>query len=193
MPMRLKVNDDTYLRLLRPDEAPMVFAEIAANRLFLRQWLPWLDENQTASETRPHLQHWWNGYHQGDGFSLGIFHEEQFCGTLGFHAFDHKNRITSLGYWLSERFNGRGVMTTCVAKLLDYAIDDRNMNRVYIRCATKNFASRAVPERLGFVHEGAQREAEWLYDHFVDLEIYSMLEREWHARRMAQRTMQNHL
>ena len=183
MPLRLTVNAEIYMRLLRPDEAAMVFAEVDRHRDYLRRWLPWLDETHTSADTRPHLEYSWNGYHQGIGFSLGIFFEEHFCGTIGFHAFDLKNRITSLGYWLSEDFTGRGIMTACTGRLVDYAIDDRHMNRVYIRCASENAASRAIPERLGFVHEGTQREAEWLYDHFVDLEIYSMLKREWHARR----------
>lgn len=187
MPMRLSVNDAVHLRLLQPDEAAVVFAEIDANRAFLRQWLPWLDETSSSADTRPHLRHWWNGYHHGDGFSLGIFYGGAFCGTVGFHAFDHRNRVTSMGYWLSARFNGKGIMTAAVAKLVDYAIDDRDMNRVYLRCATENYRSRAVPERLGFVHEGTQRESEWLYDHFVDLEVYGMLRREWHARRLQNR------
>lgn len=180
--MRLQISPRLELRLLRPDEANLVFDEIDANREFLRVWLPWLDENLTAADTRPHIEHWWRGYHQGLGFSLGIFADLEFCGTIGFHAFDTRNRITSLGYWLSERFTGRGIMTQAVGRLTQYAFVERNINRLYIRCATENVPSRRIPERLGFIHEGTQREAEWLYDRFIDLEVYSMLQREWLRR-----------
>ena len=74
-------------------------------------------------------------------------------------------------------------MTRSVARVIDYAVLDRGMNRIYIRCGTENRKSRAIPERLGFVHEGTQREAEWLYDHYTDLELYSVLAREWMQRR----------
>ena len=35
------------------------------------------------------------------------------------------------------------------------------------------------PERLGFTYEGTLRDKEWLYDHFVDSAVYSMLDDEW--------------
>ena len=34
---------------------------------------------------------------------------------------------------------------------------------------------------FGFVEAGTMREAEWLYDHFVDNVVYSMLDRDWPA------------
>jgi ribosomal-protein-serine acetyltransferase len=54
-----------------------------------------------------------------------------------------------------------------------------NLNRLVITCATQNQKSRAIPERLGFVHEGIARDAEWLYDHFVDHDIYAKLHCDW--------------
>jgi ribosomal-protein-serine acetyltransferase len=65
------------------------------------------------------------------------------------------------------------------AACIDDAIRDQDMNRVYIRCAEKNIPSKRIPEALGFKLEGVQREAEWLHDHFVNLEVYSLLAAEW--------------
>jgi len=89
------------------------------------------------------------------------------------------NRSTSIGYWLGERFQGSGVMTKSCKALIEYAFRELKLNRVEIRCAEKNLRSRAIPERLGFVNEGMIREAEWLYDHFVDHVVYGVLAREW--------------
>jgi ribosomal-protein-serine acetyltransferase len=38
------------------------------------------------------------------------------------------------------------------------------------------------------MQEGILREAEWLYDHYVDLVVYSMLKRVWVTRRNGSRS-----
>ena len=53
------------------------------------------------------------------------------------------------------------------------------LHRLEIRCAVENHRSSAVPRRLGFLEEGILREAEWLYDHWVDLRVFSMLAQDW--------------
>ena len=62
---------------------------------------------------------------------------------------------------------------------VDYAFRELKLNRVEVRCAEENSKSRAIPERLGFVKEGIIREAEWIYDHYVDDVVYGILSREW--------------
>ncbi len=53
------------------------------------------------------------------------------------------------------------------------------MNRIEVTCAIGNDKSSAIPKKLGFVFEGVSRGAGWLYDHFVDLEVHSLLAKEW--------------
>jgi ribosomal-protein-serine acetyltransferase len=63
--------------------------------------------------------------------------------------------------------------------LIDYAFNRLKLNKVEIYCAENNIKSQAVPKRFGFTKEGVIREAEFLYDRFVNLEIYGLLSREW--------------
>ena len=53
------------------------------------------------------------------------------------------------------------------------------ISKVEIRVASGNINSRSIPYRLGFVEEGCIRQAEWLYDHYVDHIVYGMLVKEW--------------
>lgn len=70
-------------------------------------------------------------------------------------------------------------MTRVTQALIDHAFTDLDFNRVEIRAAFENTKSRSIPERLGFKQEGQIRQAEWLYDHYVDHVIYGMLASDW--------------
>jgi len=171
----ISISRDLVLRVLRPSEAGALFSLIQKNRDHLREWLPWVDATRSPVDTRKFLEISYGGFLHGAGFNFGIRHHGGLVGLVGFHGFDMANRITSLGYWLSEDACGKGIMRESVAGCVQYAFTDRDMNRLYVRCATNNFRSKRIPESLGFTHEGTQREAEWLYDHFVDLDVYSIL------------------
>ncbi|MBA2871009.1 RimJ/RimL family protein N-acetyltransferase [Anoxybacillus calidus] len=89
-------------------------------------------------------------------------------------------RQASVNY-ITEEAQGKGIVTKSVKAILDYVFRELGLNRVEIRCGVHNKKSRAIPERLGFVQEGIIRDGEWLYDHFHDLVVYSMLAKDWLA------------
>jgi ribosomal-protein-serine acetyltransferase len=70
-------------------------------------------------------------------------------------------------------------MTASVRRLINYGFGDLNLNRIEIRVAVGNQPSQAICDRLGLKEEGILRQAEWLYDHFVDLRVNSVLRSEW--------------
>jgi ribosomal-protein-serine acetyltransferase len=76
-------------------------------------------------------------------------------------------------------------MTRSVAALVRYAFEVYGLNRVEIRVGTENGRSRAIPERLGFSHEGTLHAAEWVSDRFIDHEVYGLLVDDWRAGRGA--------
>ncbi len=88
---------------------------------------------------------------------------------------DWANRSAALSYWLDEAHQGKGIMTASCRAFISYAFTTWKLNRIAIQCATRNTRSRAIPERLGFTLEGMLREAEWLYDHYVDHAVYGLL------------------
>ena len=92
---------------------------------------------------------------------------------------NQRNRNAEIGYWLGAEHQGRGLVTRACAALVSYAFDTMALHRVEIYCAPDNTRSRRVPERLGFAVEGTLRDAEWLYDHYVDNVLYAMLSTEW--------------
>lgn len=174
-----QVNDEIKLRLLEPHHADTLFVLVDSNRQHLRQWLPWLDANVAVSDTLHFIQATQRQFADNSGFVAGIWYCGELVGVIGHNRIDWENRISWPGYWLAEGFQGKGIMTKSCRVLIKHAFAELHLNRIDIRCAVWNSKSRAIPERLGFQQEGIIRQAEWLYDKFVDHIIYGILKSEW--------------
>ncbi len=172
-----RVNDRIELRLLQISDAAELFALTNANRDYLRTWLPWLDGTNSVADTKSFIESTLEPS-ANRGLAAAICDEGSIIGLIGYNHIDKQNRIGSIGYWLAENYQKQGIMTTSCQAICDYGFTTLNLNRLVINCATDNQASRSIPERLGFIHEGTIRDAEWLYDRFVNHEIYSLLDRD---------------
>lgn len=177
--IRLTIDDATELKLLEERDAVELFTLVDSNREHLRRWLPWVDYNRSVEATRSFISASIEQYRNRNGFQMGVRVNGALVGVIGCHNCDWANRSTSIGYWLSAPFQGRGLMTKSCRTLLDYLFTKLGMNRIEIRCAVENKRSRSIPERLGCTQEGTLRQSQWLYDRFVDLIVYSTLRSDW--------------
>ena len=112
---------------------------------------------------------------------LVIYRKNKLIGRIGLYDIDHHNGIANIGYWLGEKFQGKGVMTSCCRFLISHAFETMSINRIEIKCAVENKPSQGIPERLDFTREGTIRQGERHADGFVDLFLYSLLREEWHS------------
>ncbi|UOQ86552.1 GNAT family N-acetyltransferase [Gracilibacillus salinarum] len=174
-----KIDEELSLKLIELKDAERVFTLTDSSRDYLRKWLPWLDFTTKLEDTKTFIKNSLKGYAEGESLTTFIVYQNEIVGTAGYNSLDWSNKIAYIGYWLGEDYQGKGIMTRVAGALTDYAINELNMNKVDIRAAAQNHKSRAVPERLGYVQEGSVRQAEWLYDHYVDHVIYGMLAEEW--------------
>ncbi len=175
----IPVRQDLELRLRTGEDAEAFFKVTDKNRAYLREWLPWVDATKTVDDTRKFILGATAKFESGEGHDFGIWYEGQWVGSIGFHYWDKANRKDTIGYWLAEDFQGKGIITDSVRALIKYGFEEMDLNRIEILCAIGNKKSQAIPERLGFKNEGVTRECEWLYDHFVDSVTYSILRSEW--------------
>lgn len=179
---RYVVDDRTTLAVIEPRDAEAVFALVDDSRGYLRQWLPWVDKSRSVEDTRAFIETALKQHARDEGFQCVIRYDGKVAGLIGFRRVDWDNRIAEIGYWLGETYQGRGIMTACCRALVDFAFREHGLNRVEIHVATGNLKSRAIPERLGFTHEGTFRDLEWVNDRFVDGAVYAMLRRDWRQR-----------
>ena len=156
-----------------------LYVLVDKNRKYLRKWLPWVDGVTSEEDVSIFLSRTMEQRDQGRGSHYVLFFNGVMAGMAGFHPIDWPNRNAELGYWIGEHFTGKGIATAAVARLLHEGFNELNLNRMEIRCASGNLRSIAVAKRFGMVYEGTLREEEWLYDRYVDHDVYSILKREF--------------
>ncbi len=178
----IRVDDETLIRPVGGSDAEPVFALVEANRAQLSRWLPWVDSIRTVDDERRWIERMANVDARDREQVYAIEHLGAVVGGIGI-VIEPMNHSGEIGYWLAEAMQGRGIATRACEALVDHAFRSRGLHRVFIRVAVENRRSRAVPERLGFVLEGTQRESLYADGRHDDAAVYSILAPEWTARK----------
>jgi ribosomal-protein-alanine N-acetyltransferase len=77
------------------------------------------------------------------------------AGGIGIRLGQDVHRHTAeFGYWLAEKFWGRGIMSEAITAFTDFCFDNFPLRRIYAEPFANNPASTRVLEKAGFVFEG---------------------------------------
>lgn len=179
----MTIDENISLRLFTEKDAEEFYDLTMASKTYLKEWLGWLDTINSVNDTLKNIHSRINEMKQHKGFPLGfaIIYQGKIAGTIGFNTIDRKNKIGTIGYWLGEQYQGRGIATKSFESMILYGFNNLNLNRIEVRVATENYQSRALPERYSFKAEGVIRDAEWLYCRYVDHTLYSLLKNEYES------------
>ena len=177
-----EIDEDISLKLIEPRDREKIFELVNNSRDYLREWLPSLDNTTKLEDTKEFIKIYLKGFAENISMNAVILFNGKIVGVSGYNEINWSNKTAYIGYWLGKEFQGNGIMTKVAKTLTDYAFRELNLNKVEIRAAVKNKKSRDIPERLGFINEGCIRQAEWLYDHYVDHVVYGMLAKEWNEK-----------
>ena len=178
----IRVDDEIVIRPLIASDAEPVFALVDANRAYLARWLPWVDGISTIDDERQWIERMADPDSHDRERPYAIEHRGVVVGGIGIIV-EPINRSGEIGYWLAEAMQGSGIVTRACRALLDDAFRSQGLHRLFIRTDPENRRSRAVPESLGFVCEGTQRESLYANGEYRDAIVYSVLASEWPARK----------
>lgn len=172
----MEIRDNIQLKALTIEHSSEIFRILDSEREYMRIWLPFVDTTLAVEDSINAVKMLIGGIDK----QFSIFYKNEFVGLVGFKDTDLNNQRTEIGYWLSQKVQKKGIMTSSVEALIDYAFNKIGINRIQIRVAIKNIPSRSIPERLGFSLEGIERDGELLVDNqFTDIAVYSLLKREY--------------
>ncbi len=123
-------------------------------------------------------------YQQPNNLAVEI--DGQAVGNIGFTVKDDIYRYNAeIGYWLSEAYWGRGIMTEVLPIMTDYIFQNFQVNRIFACVLEGNTGSMRVLETAGYQHEAIHRKAAVKNNEYLDEHIFAMLRSDHLARKQA--------
>lgn len=111
----------------------------------------------------------------GLGIVFAIENTGDFVGCIDVKRTDWLNRTCEIGYWSVPEFRGLGYVSKALMLLTDWLLVEQGFERVEVRVATENWASKKVTMNSGFTQEGVARAAGRVHTGRVDLVIFSKI------------------
>jgi ribosomal-protein-alanine N-acetyltransferase len=96
-------------------------------------------------------------------------------GAIGLHDIDREHSNAELGYWIGKDFWGHGYATEAARAIVQYALDDMTLERVYAKHFARNPQSGRVLEKIGMQREGVMRRHFRKWGEFQDCVVYGIL------------------
>ena len=164
LPLREKIRITTARTFLRP-AVKQDYAEWANLRLesrdHLEPWEPIWPENALSREDwNRRMKAWREAWIMGRayGFQIHLASSGELIGAVNLSNVRWgAAQMASLGYWLSVRHQGQGLMHEAAGAVCDWAFDYLELERLEAGALPDNTRSRKLLERLGFQEEGFAR------------------------------------
>ena len=147
----------------------------AQSRAFLEPWEPrWTKDELDRATWRHRIQRYREDFLEGTALPLFVY--ENSSGKLlgGITLGNIRHGVAQsgqIGYWIGERYAGRGIMPEALKLLTKHAFDTLRLHRLEAACIPDNHRSIRVLEKAGFQREGLLRSylrinGVW-QDHFI--------------------------
>ena len=154
----LREHGPVGIRLVRPRDARVLQDELLSNRSWLRQWEATSPDGPVSMDMKLGIRRLLQQHRDGLGVPLVMEYNGQVAGQLNVWGIARGSLSSAtIGYWVSERFAGRGITPASVALATDLCFTEMRLHRMEICIRPENQASLRVVEKLGFRYEGLRR------------------------------------
>lgn len=171
-------TDRLILRGMRVSDTEDMFEY--ARRPSVTQYLTWNPHTDPA-ETCEYLTYVGQRYRTGDFYDWAVVDRESghMIGTCGFTSFNCPHDTAEIGYVLNPAYQGKGLATEAVRRVLDFGFDELGLHRIEAHFMEGNDASRRLMERVGMTFEGYARESMRIKGRFCTIGTCAILRYEY--------------
>ena len=138
------------------------------------QYLTWLP-HESVETTKESLKSWVEGYQNPLQFKWAIVLNDEVVGNIDTVHVKEKIDAVEIGYALSRKCWGKGIMTEALIAVSRYLLEEAGCNRVCARHDVNNPASGKVMQKAGMTYEGTLRQIGKNNQGICDMAYYSII------------------
>jgi len=174
------------LRLPVNADYPAWAALREASRGFLEPWEPrWAPDELERQAWRARILRYREDYQRGSAVPFFIFTGQNgtLAGGITLGNIRHGvSQSAQIGYWIGERYAGKGLMLEAVDLVIPYAFDGLGLHRIEAACIPDNRRSIRVLEKARFTREGLLRSYLRINGSWQDHYLYALIASDYPAR-----------
>lgn len=175
-------SDRLLLRRFSIEDAEAVYYNWA-NDPEVTRYLMW-DAHTDVSTSQSVIKSWLESYEKPCFYQWAIVADTEPIGSISVVHLDERSDSAEIGYCLSRKEWGKGMMTEALKMVMGYLFDEVGMHRIHLKHDSLNIGSGRVMIKNNLRYEGTQIGANRRIDgSWGDLILYAMLLDEWKSQK----------
>ena len=154
------ITPRTVIRRFREGEGNAFYRLVSDNRDRLREVLPQtIDTVPTKKEAEGYVRRKIAAWLCQEEFCFGVWENEsaQLIGYVKIFHIDWSVPSADITFFIDKEYEGKGLMTEVVRKLLRFAFEQLSIEKIRLRTAMDNYATQRLARKCGLRREGDLR------------------------------------
>lgn len=175
--------DHYTVRLLKEDDLQNYFRLIDTNRPRLENFFAGtVAITKTLEDTEAHLKDVVAKVSQKKHYPFVVIDDttDMIIASIQIKNLDWSIPKGEMGYYIDADYEGKGIISKAVSKIIAYGFDELGLEKIYIRTYEGNISSRKVAEKNGLILEGTiRRDYKMTNGTIIDAMYYGLLRQEY--------------
>lgn len=169
--------DEITLQEITAKDVKPLFELMNGNRHLLDRYFPLtVDNTRTLIGTEYYIQSLLKKRNNNEWICLTIYHHKKMIGLFHIKNIEWRIPKCELAYFIDHTYQGKGIMTALMRKVINICFLDLRMNKLYVKISPDNISSHKVAIKCGFEQEGIlKKEFRTETGELIDLEYLGLV------------------
>lgn len=166
-----------FIRSIEEHDAEDLFYLVTESKKHLGLFLPWAYSIHKIEDELKFIQSVHNKQLSKQQYTFVIEKSGKIVGMIDLHNVDFDNYQAEVGYWLSEKYTGQGIISEALQQIHNFAFKKLKLHKLIILVDEKNEKSIQVAKRANYFYEGKFIEDQYYNDTYHNFYRFAFINR----------------